>query len=103
MLFKIPTKELKLVKNDMPYILKSEREKLDKHIDKLVEKMDLSQRAGQLNYVINKLMLKLIGEGKYADINELIGAVECAKLEFYRRKAAPYEDEKKKKNGDLEY
>ena len=48
-------------------------------------------------------MLELVGEAKYADINELIGALECAKLEFYRRKAAPYEDKKAVENGDLKY
>jgi hypothetical protein len=37
----------------------------------------------------------------YANINEVIGVLECAKLEIYRRVAAPYEDEKIDQNGDV--
>lgn len=37
----------------------------------------------------------------YQLINDVIGAVEGAKLEFYRRMAAPYEDKKKDENGDV--
>lgn len=87
----------------MPYILKNDREKLDKKINELASLIDKNQRAGELNYIINRLMLTLQGEAKYKDINELIGALECAKLEFYRRKAAPYEDKKAAENGDLDY
>lgn len=32
---------------------------------------------------------------------EIGGAIECAKLEFYRRVAAPYEDKKIAENGDV--
>ena len=31
----------------------------------------------------------------------LIGVLECAKLELYRRVAAPYEDDKIDENGDV--
>ena len=37
----------------------------------------------------------------YATINDIIGALEGAKMEFYRRVVAPYEDEKIKENGDV--
>ena len=37
----------------------------------------------------------------YRNINELIGVLECAKLELYRRVASPYEDEKIQSNGDV--
>ena len=87
----------------MPYIKPADRARLDKTIDELALLIDTNQRAGELNYIINRLMLKLQGEAKYTDLNELIGALECAKLEFYRRKAAPYEDKKAEENGDLEY
>ena len=36
-----------------------------------------------------------------AKINEAVGALECAKLEFYRRLAGPCEDRKVAENGDL--
>lgn len=87
----------------MPYIKSGDRERLDTAIQNLADLIKRDQRAGELNYIINKLMLELVGEAKYADINELIGALECAKLEFYRRKAAPYEDKKAVENGDLKY
>jgi len=57
--------------------------------------------AGELNYAITILCLKYAGQFNYAKINEVIGVLECAKLEFYRRLAAPYEDTKIKENGDV--
>lgn len=87
----------------MPYIKSEDRSRLDVCIDELAVLIKTDQRAGELNYIINRLMLKLVGEAKYKDINELVGALECAKIEFYRRKAAPYEDLKAKENGDLNY
>ena len=38
---------------------------------------------------------------RYAHINEAVGALECAKLELYRRIAVPYEDQKMKESGDV--
>ena len=35
------------------------------------------------------------------NLNAIIGALECAKLELYRRVAAPYEDDKIIENGDV--
>lgn len=60
--------------------------------------------AGQLNYAITDLCLAYLKDkGKrYATINEIVGALDCAKLEFYRRLAAPYEDVKIAENGDIE-
>lgn len=87
----------------MPYLKPVYRQRLDASINSLAALINKDQRAGELNYIINRLMLALQGEGKYKDINELVGALECAKLEFYRRKAAPYEDKKAAENGDLEY
>ena len=37
----------------------------------------------------------------YATLNEVIGVLECAKLELYRMVAAPYEDEKRIMNGNI--
>lgn len=59
---------------------------------------------GELNYVITKIADQyLIDKGgvRYAHINEVVGALECAKLELYRRLAAPYEDDKAKKEGEV--
>ena len=85
----------------MPYIKQPDRARLDPHIKALSDAINPDQRAGELNYSITKLLLALKGAGKYKDYNELIGALESAKLEFYRRQIGPYEDEKVKENGDV--
>lgn len=59
--------------------------------------------SGELNYQITEL-IKGYWEfhgPNYQCINDIIGALEGAKLEFYRRIAVPYEDEKIKLNGDV--
>ena len=86
----------------MPYIKNEDRDRLDKKINELSELINSDSRAGELNYIITKLLLKNTGAGKYQDYNELIGMLECAKQEFYRRHIAPYEDEKIIENGDVE-
>lgn len=59
--------------------------------------------AGELNYAFTiMLMAYLRRNGKcYQTMNDVIGALEGAKAEFYRRVVAPYEDEKIKENGDV--
>lgn len=61
-------------------------------------------RAGILNYVITDMLDSCFGplsDAKYKDYNEAIGMLECCKLEFYRKAAAPYEDLKEKENGKV--
>jgi hypothetical protein len=60
--------------------------------------------AGELNYSITRIVDRyLVDKGgiRYAHPNEVVGALECAKLELYRRLAAPYEDEKMRESGDV--
>jgi hypothetical protein len=40
-------------------------------------------------------------QNKKASADEVVGVLECAKLEIYRRIAAPYEDKKIVENGDV--
>jgi hypothetical protein len=59
--------------------------------------------VGELNYQITCLartFLRTHGTS-YANINAVMGALECAKQEFYRRVAVPYEENKIKENGDV--
>ena len=88
----------------MPYIKPEIRAELDKHIDELLWHVNNHcGRAGNLNYVMTRLingLLAIRGYG-YTDLNEFIGALECCKLELYRRLAAPYEDKKCAENGDV--
>jgi hypothetical protein len=79
----------------MPYISKIKRQKLD---------IDLApESSGELNYVISDLIGRyLCQKGLNCDsINEVIGVLECCKMEIYRRIASPYEDKKRKLNGDV--
>jgi hypothetical protein len=60
-------------------------------------------KPGELNYLITKLVDSfLIMSGvSYTSINAAIGALECAKLELYRKVASPYEDKKERANGTV--
>ena len=40
-------------------------------------------------------------DARYTDYNEIIGFLECCKLEYYRKKAGPYEDVKEQENGPV--
>ena len=92
----------------MPYIKKELRKEVDTEINSLVSGLknliedNSSIRAGVLNYTITKLIDGLYGpleKAGYKDYNEAIGMLECCKLEFYRKAAAPYEDLKLRENG----
>ena len=86
----------------MPYIEPSQRMPLDPLIEKLANALPETEFAGQLNYIISKIAAHLLHEKlSYARVNEIIGAVECAKQELYRRVAGPYEDTKIDQNGDV--
>ena len=58
---------------------------------------------GELNYQITKLVVRYVRTNKlsYQTINDIVGALEGAKLEFYRRVAGPYENIKLSQNGDV--
>lgn len=61
------------------------------------------ETAGELNYVVTQLCRQYIHNTglRYENINAVVGALECAKQEFYRRVAVPYEDAKIRENGDV--
>lgn len=79
----------------MPYIKQPDR------ID--LEQNRSPQTPGELNYVITNLLISYTDfKGlNYETINSIIGVLECAKLEYYRRLASPYEDAKILQNGDV--
>ena len=88
----------------MPYIEQADRTKFDDIMDsaeQVINAYGISN--GELNYVftqLGRLYLKTHGTS-YNTISDVIKALECAKLEFYRRVAAPYEDKKMWQNGDM--
>jgi hypothetical protein len=60
--------------------------------------------SGQLNFAITMLVdgwIERQGGVLYNNLNTAIGVLECAKLELYRRIAAPHEDKKIAENGDV--
>ena len=83
----------------MPYINKDDRQPIDAVVRDLA---DEARGTGQLNYALTMTILKYLPrQVSYIDLNEVIGVLECVKLEFYRRKVALYEDGKCKINGDV--
>lgn len=81
----------------MPYISQMQRTYLWPTSD-----LDASN-PGELNYQITYLVetyLRNRGES-YSTYNDLIGVLECAKMELYRRMVVPYEDTKIEENGDV--
>ena len=88
----------------MPYIPNEDRTGFEYIIQTLTAALTNEEPfAGRLNYVISSVLANMIKEKgmSYGLINEFIGALECAKLEAYRRVAAPYEDMKVSENGDV--
>lgn len=75
----------------------------DQGINTLLQQLgDSPHFEGKLNYIISKLLDGLCDKNRgYAHINRVVGVLECVKLEFYRRIAASYEDQKIIENTDV--
>ena len=87
----------------LPYIKSENRRKYEKTLRELVDILKIlppEEVDGELNYVVTKI-LKEVYPLRYFHINKAVGVLECIKLEFYRRVAAPYEDLKIKESGDV--
>ena len=85
----------------MPYIASARRESF-MGFENQVKGLRIDS-AGELNYLITKLLITYLeqhGEN-YRIMNEVIGALECAKAEFVRRKLIPLEQAKCVENGDV--
>ena len=85
----------------MPYI---KREARDKFLDLEYEIFQANiEDPGELNYLLTLLCLRFeqIEGLKYKTINNIVGALECCKQEYYRKQAISYEDKKATENGDV--
>lgn len=85
----------------MPYITQDKRDGLDPKIDELLDVLrgyqcddpDNDNLEGNLNYVISSILNRLYSNG-YADINSAMGLLGSVQAEYYRKQAAPYEDQR---------
>lgn len=87
----------------MPYIPKEKRVLIDPEIEELISNLRYRKAdVGMLNYTISRL-LKTWWEFDpcYKTGNDIMGVMDCAKSEFYRRTLSPYEDKKIQENGDI--
>lgn len=80
----------------MPYIKQNDRVALECPDERPAS-------SGELNYILTREVEKyrLFHGHCYQTFNDIIGALEGAKLELYRRMVAPYEDRKMIENGDV--
>lgn len=80
----------------MPYIKRAQKLKLESF-------KEIADNAGELNFQITTLLnnYRARKANTYQTYNDIIGALEGAKLEIYRRVVAAYEDQKKSENGDV--
>lgn len=78
----------------MPYI---------KCVDRNPLTADHPRTAGELNWALTRTLVSYLSDHgeSYQTYNDMMGALEGAKLEFYRRKIAPYEDQKIRDNGNV--
>lgn len=85
----------------MPYIKQEDREMLQ--VDSQWALYWDASKPGELNYLFSKICAEYVkAKGlSYQTINDIVGALENAKQEFYRRVAVPYEDKKIQENGDV--
>jgi len=76
----------------MPYITQESR-------DNLVT----AQNGGDLNYQISMLCAAYIAEHglRYHNISDVVGALEGAKQEFFRKVVNPYEEITENENGGV--
>lgn len=91
----------------MPYIKSLKRDVLEVHINSLLNALrelesddPLNDMGGNLNYVITRLLDRCY-KRKYSEMAQAVSVLEMAKLEYYRRVAAPYETQKCHDNNDV--
>jgi len=80
----------------MPYIEPKARDELTRH-------RRHPATPGELNYIFTMAAIEYVERVglSYHAINDVLGALEGAKLEFYRRVAVRYENDKVMENGDV--
>ena len=95
----------------MPYIKKEDRKIYDSDIESLIEKLNAYNDplmpfripSGDVVYILYKLLTKVYGfkNSNFEIKHKALGILESAKLEYYRKVMAPYENQKEKENGEI--
>jgi hypothetical protein len=78
----------------MPYIKDDQRVTLD---------ITEIKNSGELTYLLTKVCMTYLKDKdkSFYTLNQVIGALENSKMEFYRRVLVPYENGKLSENGDV--
>ena len=81
----------------MPYIKPEDREQFEGHT------LVVPKNAGELNFVITRMIDAYwhYNGMNYQAFNDIIGVLDAAKMEYYRRRVAYYETVKCQENGDV--
>ncbi len=90
----------------MPYIKSEKRVVLEPHIARLVGAIrnleaNSTDLDGTMNYTITTLINRCYPDLSYKTVNAAMGMLNCVGHEYYRRQAAPYENQKAFENGDV--
>ena len=81
----------------MPYVEAKQRTRLLNNFPGAPE------TPGELNFMLSYICREYMRkkQRRYSTFNDIIGALDAAKLEFYRRVVGPYENKAIKRNGDI--
>lgn len=83
----------------MPYIRQIDKDRILRGDKLMIAEV---QNAGELNYAFTVIALSYFKRvGRYQAINDILGALQGAAMEFYRRVVGSYEDNKITENGDV--
>ncbi len=87
----------------MPYITQENRAEFE-HIEEMIQDFPPTC-AGDIQYMVAILIREYMRNNpyRYQTMNDVMGALNGANLEFYRRYVGPYEDECIGKNGDVKF
>jgi len=85
----------------MPYVDAETRNRVDR------SGFEAGDKSGVLTYRLWRLLEEWMRDGRgggwsYGSMNEVVGCLETAKLEFSRRYLWPYEDQKMEDHGSLD-
>jgi hypothetical protein len=96
----------------MPYIAQDKRNQLDPIVDELHRQLvnlklddETTNTEGCINYAITRLLMMVYGDKdstSYRCINDALGVLDGISKEYYRKVAAPYEDQKEFENGQVD-